>query len=148
MCVLFTKLLFSEIDFTSFNRPIYNELLEVTRFTDIVGIFISNLFSSVDLHVILFTESNAKYFIWLFVMSSIITHIIPSSSDFEGVKDGLIFLILLVSLLLFTFGISVISSVLLPVILNLVSVFLSFYVVIILTSIILICTAKLLSSIF
>nr|VVV05738.1 hypothetical protein AW0309160_03221 [Aliivibrio wodanis] len=148
LCVLFTQLLFSEIDFTSFNRPIYNELLEVTRFIDIVGLFISNLFSSVDLHVILFTESNVKYVIWLFVMSSIITHIIPSSSDFEGVKDGLIFLILLVSLLLFAFGISVISSVLLPVILNLVSVFLSFYVVIILTSIILICTAKLLSSIF
>lgn len=147
LCVLFTKLFFSEIDFGTFNRSIYNDLLEVTRFSDLVGLCISNLFSSVDLHVILFTESNAKYFFWLFVMSSIITHIIPSSSDFEGVKDGLLFLILFISLL-FTLGISVISSVLLPIILNLVSVLLSFYVVIILTSIILICTAKLLSSIF
>lgn len=148
LCVLFTKLLFSEVDFGTFNRSIYNDLLEVTRFSDIVGLFVNNLFSSVDLHVILFTESNAKYLFWLFVMSSIITHIIPSSSDFDSVKDGLLFLVLFISLLVFILGMSVISSVLLPIILNFVSVLLSFYVVIILTSIILICTAKLLRSIF
>ncbi|MGR6832087.1 hypothetical protein [Aliivibrio wodanis] len=148
LCVLFTKLLFSEIDFTSLNRPIYNELLEVTRFSDMIGLFISNLFSSVDLHVLLFTENNARYFIWVFVISSVITHIIPSASDFEGVKDGLIFLILLVLLLLFILGVSLLNSLLLPIILNLVSVFLSFYVVIIITSFILIVIAKLFSSIF
>jgi hypothetical protein len=147
-CILFTNLLYSGGDFASFNKSIYNELLDLTRFSDMIGLFINSLFSSVDLHVLLFKENNINYFLWLFVISSVITHAIPSASDFEGVKDGGIFLIILLSLMLFIFGVSTITSLLLPVVFSLFSLLLSFYVVNILTSLTLIFTAKLIRSIF
>lgn len=147
-CFLFTKYLFPVMDFTIFNRPIYNELFEIKNFPDMLGFSISNLLSSVDLHIYLFTVNSGKYFLWLFVISSIMAHIIPSASDFEGVKDGFIFLLLFFSLVIYFFGVATLNSLLLPVILSFVSMLLSFYMVVLLTNLMLIITAKLLSSIF
>lgn len=72
---------------------------------------------------------------------------VPSSSSFSDIGSKLLFLMLFVSLLIFVLKVSMVDSILLPVVLGFISILLSFCMIVVLADVVLVYATGLLESV-
>ncbi|AZL83373.1 hypothetical protein EIJ81_00470 (plasmid) [Aliivibrio salmonicida] len=147
LCIveLITELLFPQINIRQFIRLIELHLStneSVIAASDELMIYIKLM---IDTYIDLSFDYPYRFFLWVFLVSSILSHLTPSPADFVGVRSGLIYFVGGIILTCFVGINAAIYEIALQLTLYLTAIIISFFPFVILHNVVLIVVGKILT---